>query len=79
MTTIGAFEAEIHFASLLDREARGEQITVTRHGAPVARLVPVGLPDSERTRDAIAKLKTFRKNRRLGGLKIRDLIGEGRR
>jgi prevent-host-death family protein len=40
MTAVGAFEAKTHFAQLLERVQRGEEITITRRGKPVARLVP---------------------------------------
>jgi prevent-host-death family protein len=39
-TTIGAFEAKTHLSKLLDRAEAGETITITKHGRPVARLVP---------------------------------------
>ena len=41
MKTIGSFEAKTHLSSLLERVARGEEFTITRHGTPVALLVPV--------------------------------------
>lgn len=37
---VGAFEAKNKLGSLLDRVERGEEIVITRHGRPVARLVP---------------------------------------
>jgi len=37
---IGAFEAKNKFGMLLDRVEYGEEIIITRHGKPVARLVP---------------------------------------
>jgi prevent-host-death family protein len=40
MREIGAFEAKNTLGSLLDRVQRGEEIIITRHGKPVARLVP---------------------------------------
>ena len=40
MQEIGAFEAKNTFGTLLDRVERGEEIVITRHGKPVARLVP---------------------------------------
>jgi len=40
MLEIGAFEAKNTLGSLLDRVERGEEIVITRHGRPVARLVP---------------------------------------
>ena len=39
MDTVGTFEAKTHLTRLLDRVAAGEQITITRHGTPIARLV----------------------------------------
>ena len=42
MKKIGAFEAKNTLGSLLDRVQRGEEIVITRHGKPVARLVPNG-------------------------------------
>jgi prevent-host-death family protein len=78
--TIGAYEAKTHLPRLLDEVARGETITITKHGVPVARLVP---PDGARRPDVaetIAALREFRKNvKPLDGLTIREMIEEGRR
>ncbi len=79
MKTIGAFEAKTHFARLLERVANGEQIVITRHGTPVARLVPFAKPDNVRTRRAISRLKASRKGRRLEGLSWKELRDAGRR
>jgi prevent-host-death family protein len=38
--TVGAFEAKTHLSELLARVEEGEQITITKHGRPVARLTP---------------------------------------
>jgi prevent-host-death family protein len=40
MVEIGAFEAKNTLGTLLDRVEGGEEILITRHGRPVARLVP---------------------------------------
>jgi prevent-host-death family protein len=40
MFQIGAFQAKNTLGSLLDRVEAGEEIVITRHGRPVARLVP---------------------------------------
>jgi prevent-host-death family protein len=79
MATIGAFEAKTHFASLLERAARGEEIVITRHGTPVAKLVPLSADNHERRREAIRRLKEFSKGQTLGNLTIRELRDEGRR
>ncbi len=51
---------------------------ITRHGTPVARLVPFAKPDSARTRRAISRLKASRKGRRLDGLAWKELRDTGR-
>ena len=40
MEFVGAYEAKTHLPQLLDRVEGGETITITRHGKPVAKLVP---------------------------------------
>ncbi len=40
MIEVGAFEAKNKLSALLDRVEKGEEIVITRHGRPVARLVP---------------------------------------
>jgi len=76
----GAARAKNSLGPLLDRVARGDEIVITRHGRPVARLVPYRAPvDREKVRRAIAGVRRTRKSSSLGGLKIRDSIEEGRR
>jgi prevent-host-death family protein len=79
MITIGAFEAKTHFASLLERAAKGEEIVITRHGTPVAKLTPMSADNSERRREAIRRLKEFSKGQTLGDVTVRKLRDEGRR
>ena len=64
---------------LLDRVERGESATVSRHGKPVAQLVPTP-PEQKRNRaDVIRDLLDFSKGRKLEGTSIREMIDEGRR
>jgi prevent-host-death family protein len=79
MDTVGAFEAKTHFSSLLERVAQGEEIIITRHGAPIARLTPIGGGNREQVRATIARLMEFSKGQSLGGLSVRKLREEGRR
>jgi prevent-host-death family protein len=76
----GAYDAKTHFAELLERATGGEEITITKHGTPVAKLGPVkkGRTVEER-RAAIEGWLESSEHISLGGLKIRDLIAEGRR
>ena len=79
MREVGAFEAKNRLGALLDQVERGEEIVITRRGKPVAKLVPAG-PDFDRAkaRRAVAGLLEASRGVTLGGLKIRDLISEGR-
>ncbi len=61
---------------LLRLAEHGEEIQITRHGRPIARLVPEPVTDRTELETLIAEMRSFRKGRRLGGdLTIRDLIG----
>lgn len=42
MQEIGAFAVRNALGAVLDRVERGEEIVITRHGKPAARLVPIG-------------------------------------
>jgi prevent-host-death family protein len=79
MITVGAFEAKTHLSNLLDRVAGGEEVVITKHGKPVARLVGVACVDRQRVNDAFEKLKFLRKRTTLGGLSWRELRDTGRR
>ncbi|MCJ8502201.1 type II toxin-antitoxin system Phd/YefM family antitoxin [Desulfatitalea alkaliphila] len=79
METIGAYEAKTHLPKLLERVIKGERITITKHGVPVAVLQPpVSLRKTEPSM-VIAELRKFRDKHTLEGLSIRDMIEEGRR
>lgn len=78
METVGAFEAKTHLSSLLERVAKGESFTITRHGTPVARLMPVETPDQIDRDTALERLKVFGKGRRLG-YDWKELRDAGRR
>lgn len=47
MSTVTAREANQHFSKFLDAASRGEEVTITRRGKPVAKLVPVGAGEEE--------------------------------
>lgn len=79
MRSVGAYEAKTHLPRLLDEVANGERITITKHGVPVAVLVP---PDASFRQDPAAVLgwmRDFRREHPLDGVTIRALIEDGRR
>ncbi|MCX5495152.1 type II toxin-antitoxin system Phd/YefM family antitoxin [Kaistia dalseonensis] len=79
MITVGAFEAKTHLSSLLDRVAAGEEVLITKHGKPIARLIGAQQPDRERIEAAWNELVELRKGQTLGGLSWKELRDEGRR
>jgi prevent-host-death family protein len=79
MITVGAFEAKTHLSALLEKVAAGEEVTITKHGKPVARLVKAASVDQADINDAVAQLRRLRKDTTLGGLSWEELRDEGRR
>jgi len=77
---IGAFEAKNRLSELLVAVENGEEVTITKHGRPVAKLVPFTAHDQARVAAAIAELRGLRQMVRLGdGETVKDLVDEGRR
>ena len=80
MRLIGAFEAKNRLSELLAAVENGEEVTITKHGRPVARLVPFTAYDQARVAAAIVELRQLRDKVRLGTSEtVKDLINEGRR
>lgn len=80
MESIGLFEAKTHLSELIARAERGEEVIITRHSRPVAKLVPVG-----RTRRSAAAARNAAIEALLAfepievpDVAIEDLIREGR-
>lgn len=79
MELIGAYEAKTHLAQLLDRVARGERLTITRHGKPVAELIPVAT-DRQRAQQAAARIIERRRHLKRAPLaELMATIHEGHR
>ena len=78
MKQVGVYDAKTHLTKLLDEVEHGETITITRHGKPVAKLVPVEEPRKD-VAAVIAAIREARKGRTLGGVHPKELINEGRK
>jgi prevent-host-death family protein len=84
---VTALEAKTRFGKLLDRVSRGEEIVVTRHDKPVARIIPAEAASLPEVRAAVAGLRALRHRiaarrrgkRGLTSVQVRSLIEEGRR
>ena len=78
MESVGAYEAKTHLPRLLDAVAAGKSVLITKHGVPVARLVPA-YRERPRPDEVIRSLREARRGVTLGDLSLADLISEGRR
>ena len=85
MATVTALEAKTRFGELLERVSRGEEIIITRHEKPVARMIPEGRPALDQVRLAVEELRSLRQlmsgrrnARRVTDKEIRKAIQEGR-
>jgi prevent-host-death family protein len=81
MREVGTLEARNSLSALLELVEKGEEVTITRHGKPVARLVPPKLRDVKEARQAVRALRELRKEVKADpeGLTIRDYVEMGRR
>ena len=87
MATVTAFEAKTRFGELLERVGRGEEIVITRHEKPVARIIPEGRRSLEQVRQAVSALDQLRHQiggrtkarTKLADAEVRSAIEEGRR
>jgi prevent-host-death family protein len=86
MESVTALEAKTRFGQLLERVALGEEVIITRHDKPVARLVPEGRRNLESVRAAVAGLYELRGKiadvnqgkAKLTIAEVKAWIGEGR-
>ena len=83
MKSVGSYEAKTHLPRLLDQVEKGETITITKRGKPVAKLVPASEGPKRDVRQVIAELRAFSKERaRLHGSltrqEIKAMTEEGR-
>lgn len=84
MATVTAFEAKTRFGELLERVSNGEEVVITRHDRPVARLVPEGVARHDDVRRSVEGLRDLqqrirrRSKARLTDREVRAAIEEGR-
>jgi prevent-host-death family protein len=79
MKEVGAFEAKNKLGQLLDLVEGGEEVVITRHGKEVARLVPPKSAFSRAAaREAARQIREMSRGVNLSGIRIKDLIEEGR-
>jgi prevent-host-death family protein len=80
MERVGIYAAKANLSNLVDLVGKGAEVTITRHGKAVARLVPVRTRGKPRRAAGFAALDRLR--RELGITRrfdLRKIIEEGRR
>lgn len=84
MAKVTAFEAKTRFGELLERVSKGEEVVITRHDRPVARLVPEGAQRLDEVRRSVQGLRDLqqrirrRSKAKLSDREVRAAIEEGR-
>jgi prevent-host-death family protein len=79
MIKVGAFEAKTQFSALLEKVEQGEEVLITRHGKPVARLTNAQMASQADVDAAIARIKARRERMTTGEGGWKALRDEGRR
>jgi prevent-host-death family protein len=72
MREVQASEAKTHLPSLLDAVERGETIIITRHGKPVARIVPETDHRRAELDRVLAEIEEFRKT--MPSISVEELL-----
>ncbi len=77
MTEIGAYDAKTHLPELLGRVQKGERFTITKHGRPVAELLPYAGRDVECVRRAVAQMRGVRQLLAKRGVTLKSVLKRG--
>lgn len=73
MREIQASEAKTHLPQLLDEVEQGETILITRHGIPIARLVPEADRRQAKISQAVANLRAMRQSK-INKLTLKEIL-----
>jgi prevent-host-death family protein len=78
--TIGVYDLKTHLSAVLEEVLAGRQVTITRHGHPIAQLSPATSPTREQRRQAIHEIREIAKTAKPlpAGTTIESLYEEGR-
>lgn len=77
MAEIGAYDAKTHLPRLLERVQKGERFTITKHGRPIAELLPYSGHDAERARRALAQVRSLRQALARRGVSLKQILRGG--
>lgn len=78
-TTVGSFEAKTHLSRLLEEVKNGAEVTITKRGKPVARLIPYREKKKKKNKkEVISKFADIRGSVE-GAVNVKEFINEGRK
>jgi prevent-host-death family protein len=77
LVTIGAFDAKTNLSALLDRVEAGEEVVITRHGKPIAKISPIPKSNSLTPQQAAERLLELSTGLKIGNW--RQLRDDGRK
>ncbi|HET9680353.1 MAG TPA: type II toxin-antitoxin system prevent-host-death family antitoxin [Gammaproteobacteria bacterium] len=72
---IGAYQAKTHLPQLLARVEKGEHFVITRHGSPIAELLPISRPDKEKVAKTLSAIREQRARYASQGITLSELTG----
>ena len=76
---VAVYEAKSKLSELLDKVCAGKEVVITRHGEPIARLVPVNAPAAPDRARAVREVRALSKRLNIrAGISLRKLIEDGR-
>ena len=79
MERIGIYDARAKLSELIERVQFGEEVVLTRHGEPVARLVPEKQRRKGSGTAAVTRIRALARKLNIRGVDVRKLIEGGRR
>ena len=71
---VSAYDAKTHLPKLLARVADGERFVITRHGRPVAQLIPFEAGSAESVRRAIDSVAAIRRKLGRAGVTLAGIL-----
>lgn len=74
---VSAYDAKTHLPKLLERAQQGESFVITRHGKPVARLIPIDRSDDEAVAIALDRVRAIRARLARQRVSLASVLGEG--
>jgi prevent-host-death family protein len=78
MERIGIYDAKARLSQLIEQVEAGGEVVITRRGKPVARLMPVEASPRNSSARAAKRIRSLCERLNVRGVKIRELVEEGR-